>query len=63
VPRSIGGAWSLSDTMSPGPKLISLPIATLIRPVVWPQYTNVTDRQDRTGQDRQNRQADNGPIA
>jgi len=22
----------------------------LIRPTVWPQYTNVTDRQDRTGQ-------------
>ena len=29
----------------------------LIRPTVWPQYANVTDRRDR--QDRQ----DNGPIA
>jgi len=26
----------------------------LIHPTVWPQYTNVTDRQDRQ---------DNGPIA
>jgi len=26
----------------------------LIHPAVWPQYTNVTDRQDRQ---------DNGPIA
>jgi len=29
----------------------------LDRPTVWPQYTNVADRQDRT--DRQH----NGPIA
>ena len=34
-----------------------MPSLILIRPTVWPQYTNVTDRQ--TGQDRQ----DNGPIA
>jgi len=33
----------------------------LIHPTVWPQYTNVTDRQTvrQTGQDR----TDNGPIA
>jgi len=24
----------------------------LIRPTVWPQYTNVTDRQDRQTTDR-----------
>ena len=29
----------------------------LIRPAVWPQYTNVTDRSDR--QDRK----DDGPVA
>jgi len=23
----------------------------MIHPTVWPQYTNATDRQDRTGQD------------
>jgi len=34
----------------------------LIRPTVWPQCTNVTDRTDRT--DRQtDRQTANGPIA
>jgi len=31
-----------------------MPGFILIRQTVWPQYTNVTDRQDRTGQtDRQ----------
>jgi len=25
----------------------------LIRPTVWPQYTNVTDRQDKKGEGRQ----------
>jgi len=38
-----------------------MPSVILIRQTVWPQYTNVTDRQterqDRTGQ------TDNGPIA
>jgi len=33
-----------------------MPSFILIRPTVWPQYTNVTDRHDRTGQD-------NGPIS
>jgi len=28
-----------------------MPSVILIHPTVWPQYTNVTDRQDRT--DRQ----------
>jgi len=27
-----------------------MPSCILIHPAVWPQYTNVTDRQDRTGQ-------------
>jgi len=28
-----------------------MPSFILIRPTVWPQYTNVTDRQDRQGTD------------
>jgi len=35
----------------------------LIRPTVWPQYTNVTDRHDRTQRDRQDMRTDNGLIA
>jgi len=27
-----------------------VPSFILIHPTIWPQYTNVTDRQDRTGQ-------------
>jgi len=30
-----------------------MPSFILIHPTVWRQYTNVTDRQDRTGQNRQ----------
>ena len=43
----------------------AMPSFILIHPTVWPQYTNVRDRQDRqTGQtDRQtDRQTDNGPV-
>jgi len=47
VPLSLGGAGSLSNTMSPGPRPISVPSGILIHPTVWPQYTNVTDRTDR----------------
>jgi len=36
-----------------------MPSFILIRQTVWPQYTNVTDRQT----DRTDRQTDNGPIA
>jgi len=43
-----GGSGDPSNTMSPGPKPISVPSGILIHPTVWPQYTNVTDRQ--TGQ-------------
>ena len=32
----------------------------MIRPTVWPQYTNVTDRTGQT--DRTEKQTDNGPI-
>jgi len=56
-PKSGGTAAPFSggeaDTMSPGPR----PTSLLIHPTVWPQYANVTDKQDR--QER----TDNGPIA
>ena len=51
VPISVGGAGSPSNTVSPGPRPTSVPSGKLIYPAVWPQYTNVTDTQDRqTGQ-------------
>jgi len=63
APPPFGGekAGSPSKPMWPGPRPNGVPSFILIRPAVWPQYTNVTDRQtDRqTGQDR----TDNGPIA
>jgi len=40
-----GGAGSPSNTTSPGPSSISVPSFISIHPTVWPQYTNVTDRQ------------------
>jgi len=49
VPLSVGGgAGSSSNTMSPGPRPAAVPSGVLIHPTVWPQYTNVTDRTDRT---------------
>jgi len=48
-----GGAGSPPNTMRPGPRPICVPGLILIRRTVWPQCTNVTDRQDRedrTGQ-------------
>jgi len=66
VPLSLfsGGARSPSKTMSPGTRPTFLPSGTLIHPVVWPQYTNVTDRQDRqrSDQHRANRFANGRPI-
>ena len=52
-----GGAGSPSKTMRPGPRPTCMPNFMLIRPTVWPQYTNIRDRTDRT--DR----TDNGLIA
>jgi len=55
--RKVGAAMSLSvgavgsppNTMSPGPRPTSIPSGILIHATVWPQYTNVTDRDtDRT---------------
>jgi len=56
APPPLGrGAGSPSNTMWPGPRPTCLPSFILIRQTVWPQYTNVKDRQtDR--QDRQDRQ-------
>ena len=50
-----GGAGSPSNTMWPGPRPTCVPSFILIRPTVWPQCTNVTDRTGQTGQttDRQ----------
>ena len=45
------GAGSPSNTMWPGPRPTCMPSFILIHSTVWPQYTNVTDRQNRqTGQ-------------
>jgi len=54
-----GGAGSPSNTMWPGPRPSCMPSFILIRPTIWPQYTNVTDRQT----DRQTGQTDNGLMA
>jgi len=48
VPLSVGGAGFPFNTMSPGPRPTSVPSGSLIHLTVWPQYTNVTDRQDRS---------------
>ena len=45
---SVGGAGSLSNTIWPSLRATSIPSDILIHPTVWSQYTNVTDRQDRT---------------
>jgi len=34
-----------SNTLSPGSRPTSVPSGILIHPTIWPQYTNVTDRQ------------------
>ena len=56
------GSWVTSNTMWPGPRPTCVPSFILIRPTVWPQYTNVTERTDRQT-DRQTDRTDNGPIA
>jgi len=43
-----GTDGSSSNTMSPGPRRTSARSGILMHCAVWPQYTNVTDRQ--TGQ-------------
>ena len=47
VPLWGQGTGSPSNTMSPGPRLTSVPRGILIHRTVWPQYANVTNRQDR----------------
>ena len=62
VPLSVGGAGSPSNIMWHGPRPTSIPSdilkKILIHSTVWPQYTNVTDRQQTDRTDR----ADNGLI-
>ena len=57
------GAASPSNTMWLGPRPTSTPSFILIHPTVWPQYTNVADRQTDAQTDRRDRQTDNGPVA
>ena len=46
----LGVAGSTSNTMSRRPRYSSVTSGILIHPTVWPQYTNVADRQtDRQG--------------
>ena len=55
------GAGSPPNTMWPGPRPTCMRSFILIRPTVWPQCTNVTDRQDRqdkTGQDSRLQRSD-----
>jgi len=52
----MGGAGSPSNTMWPMPRPTSLLSFILIRPTVWPQYANITDRQ--TGQNRRGQRSD-----
>ena len=49
-----GRAGSPSNKTSPGRRPTSVTSGILIHPTIWPQYTNVTDREDRL---------DNGPVA
>ena len=44
-------AGSPSNTMWPGPRPTAVPSCILIHPTVWPQHTNVADRQDRQRSD------------
>jgi len=41
-------AGSPSNTVWPGLRPTCTPSYMLIHPTVWPQYTNITERQDRT---------------
>jgi len=47
-PSSVVGGGSSSNTLWPGPRPTSMPSFILIHRTVWPQYTNVSDKQ--TGQ-------------
>ena len=42
------GAGSPCNTMWPEPRPTFIPSGILIHATVWPQYTKVTERQDRT---------------
>jgi len=53
VPLWGGVAGSPFNTMWPGPRPSCVPNFMLIRPTVWPQYTNFTERQADRQTDRQ----------
>jgi len=59
--RARFGEWELGPhlTVWPGPRPACVPSFILIHPTVWPQYNNVTDRQE----DRQTDRTGNGLIA
>jgi len=48
-------AGNPSNTVWPAPRSTSASSGVFIRPAVWPQCTNVTDRTDRKGQTGQTR--------
>ena len=60
MPLFWGGAGFPSNIMWLGTRPTSVPNSIWIHPTVWPQYTNVTDRQT---DHRQTDRTDNGPIA
>jgi len=47
-----GGVGSPSKIMWLGPRSTTMPSFSLIHPTVWPQYTNVTDRDRETERQR-----------
>jgi len=53
VPLPVGGAESHLTQCSLGLGLSLYQVASYIYPTVWPQYTDVTDRQARHRHDRQ----------
>jgi len=59
LPFGGGEAGSPSNTMWPGPRPTYMPSLIFIYLIVWPQYTNVTDRQAI----QTDRQTNNGLIA
>jgi len=47
-----GRAGSPSNIMWPGPRPTCIPSFILVRPTVWPQCTNITDRQQSDSVER-----------
>jgi len=64
VTLSVGSCVSIQRNVLWAEAYTAIPSGTLIHPIVWPQYTSVTDRTDKTEQTgrQTDRQTDNGPI-